>query len=311
MEEPQEKREHSFHCRSPIFLCPECSKAEACPDLLFLLQVFKVEEARKEKAAAFPFLKEREPDEEPDLRNHFNDCTTGEWLKFTRTVFSAALPRAVGHDLRRRHPDPRNPFLLGQLIAFFTNPGEEVLDPFCGAGTSLLAASLLGRNALGFEINSEWIEIYNEICAREGVERQKMVHGDCRSLLQHVRNSSVDFIILDPPHPASEKEWFDTEETDLPVKDAFMRFLDPVFPQCFRALKPGRHMAVFTRNLYSSGRYHLMATPISLAAENMGFVLKGEKIWENPAERLRPFGYPHTYVPNIVHYQILIFQKPA
>lgn len=308
-EEP--KAEHPFHCRSPLFMCPECSKAESCPDLLFLLQVFRVEEVKKDGEIAFPFIKKRRPGEEVSEKNKFNDCTSGEWLKFTRSAFPSALPRTLGHELRRRHPDPRHPFLLGQLIAFFTKPGDLILDPFAGAGSTLIAASLLGRDAIGLEINNEWIELYNEICNSEGIEKQKVVHGDCRTLLRHVQNSTVDFVVLDPPHPAGEKEWLETEEPGKSTDEAFLSFMEPIFPHCFRALKPGRHLALFCRNFYSGGRYFLMSHPLAAAAERAGFALRGEKLWENPGERLRPYGYPHTYVPNVVHYNVLIFQKPA
>ena len=36
---------------------------------------------------------------------------------------------------------------------------------------------------------------------------------------------------------------------------------------------------------------------------------KGEKIWYSTGARIRPYGYPSAYVPNIVHQNILIFRK--
>lgn len=306
--EREKKAEHVFHCRSPLFMCGECSRAETCPDLLFTLQVFKVEELEGE--ASFPFIKRREPGDEPGERNRFNDLTAGEWLKFTRTAFPSALPKMRGRELMRRHPDPRNPYLAGQLVAFFTRPGDLVLDPFAGTGSTLLAASLLGRDAIGFEINNDWIELYNELCTADGIEKQKVVHGDCRTLLRHIQNDAVDFILLDPPHPAGEKEWFETEQ-GRSTNEAFLDFMGEVFPDCLRILKPGRHLALFTRNYYGGGRYHMISHALAGAAEGVGFELKGEKFWENPAERLRPYGYPHSYVPNVVHYDVLIFQKPG
>jgi site-specific DNA-methyltransferase (adenine-specific) len=49
--------------------------------------------------------------------------------------------------------------LPGRLIKMFTFVGETVLDPFLGSGTTSLAALKLGRNSVGYEINSNFIEI--------------------------------------------------------------------------------------------------------------------------------------------------------
>ena len=42
------------------------------------------------------------------------------------------------------------------LVSWFTNPGEWVLDPCAGSGTVGLACKLLGRNYTGYEIDNEW-----------------------------------------------------------------------------------------------------------------------------------------------------------
>lgn len=46
-----------------------------------------------------------------------------------------------------------------QLIEAYTEPGELVVDPFCGGGTSLVAAKKLGRKWLGFDISEESVAL--------------------------------------------------------------------------------------------------------------------------------------------------------
>ena len=56
-----------------------------------------------------------------------------------------------------------------QLIEAYTEPGELVLDPFCGGATTLIAAKRLGRKWLGFDISEESVAL-----------SKKRLHGDNR-----------------------------------------------------------------------------------------------------------------------------------
>src|SRR5262249_15708017 len=46
--------------------------------------------------------------------------------------------------------------LLGRIIRVSSNPGEIVLDPFAGSGTTLAVAKKLGRQYLGFELSPNY-----------------------------------------------------------------------------------------------------------------------------------------------------------
>jgi len=49
--------------------------------------------------------------------------------------------------------------LAVDLVRSFSNKGDVVLDPFCGAGTTLKAAKVLGRDFIGIDISEEYIDI--------------------------------------------------------------------------------------------------------------------------------------------------------
>lgn len=55
----------------------------------------------------------------------------------------------------RWHTTQKPLALMQQLVQLFTEPGEVVLDPFAGSGTTLLACKNLGRRAIGIEADEE------------------------------------------------------------------------------------------------------------------------------------------------------------
>ncbi|MFA4986596.1 MAG: site-specific DNA-methyltransferase [Candidatus Brocadiia bacterium] len=59
----------------------------------------------------------------------------------------------------REHPAPYPVALASRLIQMFSFVGDTVLDPFLGSGTTILAASQLGRNGVGFEIDDAYFRL--------------------------------------------------------------------------------------------------------------------------------------------------------
>ena len=65
------------------------------------------------------------------------------------------------------HPTPKPLELLNLFIRLHSEPGELVLDPFLGAGTTLVAAKQLGRRAIGIEIEEKYCKMAVKRLAQE------------------------------------------------------------------------------------------------------------------------------------------------
>lgn len=69
-----------------------------------------------------------------------------------RGVWTANTINAVDHPTAKPIP------LVSDWVRQFTNPGETILDPFAGSGTTLVAAKSEGRKAIGVELNERYCE---------------------------------------------------------------------------------------------------------------------------------------------------------
>lgn len=86
---------------------------------------------------------------------------------------------AVEHE-KNRHPTQKPLGLMKQLIEDFTEPGDLVLDPFCGHGTTGVAALLLGRRFVGMELQPKYAVVAESKCRQaesdwQDLESQRQV----------------------------------------------------------------------------------------------------------------------------------------
>jgi modification methylase len=146
--------------------------------------------------------------------------TTSQWQRHGRY-----LPAS------HRHPAKMLPALARRAIETYSDPGELVLDPMCGIGTTLVEACLLGRRAIGVELEPRWAKLAegnlkhtHRLAARS---RAKVIEGDARRLprllsvhggaplsgsareQQQVRRmayGAVDLILTSPPYACNIAE---------------------------------------------------------------------------------------------------------
>jgi len=59
----------------------------------------------------------------------------------------------------KEHPAPYPLELASRLVQMFSFTGDTVLDPFCGTGTTMLAALKYGRNSLGVELDTDYCKL--------------------------------------------------------------------------------------------------------------------------------------------------------
>jgi site-specific DNA-methyltransferase (adenine-specific) len=64
-----------------------------------------------------------------------------------------------GSYARHEHESAKPVSLMQRIVSCLSDPGEIVLDPFAGSGSTLVAAKNLGRRAIGVELEERWCEV--------------------------------------------------------------------------------------------------------------------------------------------------------
>jgi DNA modification methylase len=89
------------------------------------------------------------------------------------------------------HPCQMPESLLKRIIAVSSNPGDCVLDPFSGSGTTAAAACQLGRNYIGVEISKQYVENSNERLAKLKKQRTRNLFLNVTEL-DEIKRLSID-----------------------------------------------------------------------------------------------------------------------
>lgn len=100
----------------------------------------------------------RQPSTEQRQRSMIDKKDYQEWFQQFWRITGAST---------REHPAPFPLELANRLVRMFSFVDDTVLDPFCGTGTTMLAAMNSGRNSIGVEIDSAYCELAQRRLATE------------------------------------------------------------------------------------------------------------------------------------------------
>ncbi len=89
----------------------------------------------------------RKPSEEQRDASRISKDDFNRWFQQIWTIPGAST---------KQHPAPFPLELALRIVRMFSFEGDSVLDPFCGSGTSMIAALKTGRNSIGVEIDPDY-----------------------------------------------------------------------------------------------------------------------------------------------------------
>ncbi len=259
------------------------------------------------------------------------DCKKGylscieprEWMKNQIGVWQFNYePRDVRD--KKVHPAVFPLTMAKRVIEQFTHKGELVLDPFVGSGTTLLAAQDLNRNAIGFDLKQEYVDLSNSRVANppEGnLCKQLAVCDDARNIVNRISPNTVKLAFTSPPYANilnrerknksrrgdlrnndqyGKVEQYSQDPRDLGTLNAeeFEKALSEIFESMLPVFDPKAHILINITDAWIEGKRVPLHLNVISAMRAAGYEFRNTIIWDrrNLVNRIGIFGWPSSYI---------------
>ena len=155
------------------------------------------------------------------------------------------------------YPTQKPILLLERIIGLVTSPGDLVLDPFSGSGTTLVAAELLGRNSIGIDVSAEAVELVRQRLAQPFRTSSELLRKGRDSYLQSDEDSLAILCGL-PVVPVQRNRGIDAILNAKPGES----------PILIRVQRRGESLADAAELLHSAGRSKQPATLVLIVTDS-------------------------------------------
>jgi len=271
--------------------------------------------------------------------SHLNCLTPKQWLKDQIGVWQFRYERRDVRD-KSLHPAAFPIALATRCIELFTHKGQLVLDPFVGSGTTLLAARDTGRNAAGFDLNSDYIALAEQRLAAEPPRidsRQVAVCDDARGVTEYLQPETVSLLLTSPPYAnllnrrrrnksrrgpdRRNDQYLQVEQYSQDPRDLgllplarYAEEMGAIFAGLLPLLRPGAHCVVNVPDMWWEDQRVTLHIALVDALRAVSYELRNIIIWDrtNIVNRIGIFGWPSNYITMGVTFEYLLdFRRPA
>lgn len=250
------------------------------------------------------------------------------WLQNSISVWSDL--RKTAEEQRLKHPAQFPVSLVTRVIESFLPAGNHtILDPFCGSGSTVVAACQLGKQGIGVELSTAYRELAeSRLTAINDLARETCpIHlGSALDVRRWVPDDSIDLCVTSPPYwnILGQKRTADYKSIrhygnlpgDLSLLTSYEDYLSAlgqIFGEVWHTLKAGAHCAIVVMDLRQKDRFYPLHSDLATRLQTVGYRLDDLIIWNRQADynNLRPLGYPAVFRINKVHEYIVLMQKPG
>jgi DNA modification methylase len=270
-------------------------------------------------------------------KTHINCMTPKEWLKSQLGVWQFYYESRDVRD-KKKHPATFPISLCRKIIELFTHQGELVLDPFVGSGTTLVAATDLDRNAVGFDLQPHYIDLCEKrLCEQANLfnkSRQVAIQDDARNISNYLKPNMVSLIWTSPPYAnllnrirknksrrfrdndqLGKIEQYSQDPRDLGTLsiEKYTVEMGDIFESLLPLLKPKGHCVINVPDMWWENKRITIHVSLIEELRKRGYELRNIIIWDrtNIVNQIGIFGWPSNYITMGVTFEYLLdFWRP-
>jgi DNA modification methylase len=269
---------------------------------------------------------------------HINCLSPKEWIKAQLGVWQFNYEK---RDIRDKtlHPATFPVSLARKVIELFSHRGELILDPFVGSGTTLLAASDCGRNAIGFDLKKEYIDLCRRRLSQSmlfGDTKQIAIQDDAHNIPAYLDEGSVKLFFTSPPYAnllnrarknksrrGDERknnqflkvEQYSQDPRDLGTMDLekYTKEMGDIYERLLPLLQPKGHCVINVPDMWWENMRITIHIALVEELRKRGYELRNIIIWDrtNIVNRIGIFGWPSNYITMGTTFEYLLdFWRP-
>ena len=255
--------------------------------------------------------------------NHINCLTAKEWIKNQIGVWQFNYEKRDIRD-KNLHPATFPIALAKRCIELFTHKGELVVDPFVGSGTTLVAARDLNRNAVGFDLSSEYVSLCGQRLSQDSIfneTTQMAICDDARNIDRYFKKGMIKLLLTSPPYANllnrkrknksrrsdqrkndqyNKIEQYSQNTNDLGTLnlEEYEKAISFIYKKLLPLLKPDGHCVINVADMWWENERIPIHISIIKALAEAGFKLRNTIIWDrtNIVNKVGIFGWPSNYI---------------
>ncbi|MGI6573257.1 MAG: DNA methyltransferase [Fermentimonas sp.] len=267
---------------------------------------------------------------------HINCMTAKEWLKSQLGVWEFYYESRDIRD-KKLHPATFPISLARKVIELLSHEGEIVLDPFVGSGTTLVAAQDTNRNAVGFDLNPDYIELCQSRLANQNIfnnSKQLAIQDDARNIDEYLDKETVSLIWTSPPYANLlnrkrknksrrdrqndqylKVEQYSQDERDLGTYEInkWAEAMGDIYENLLPLLKEKGHCVINVPDMWWENQRITLHIALVEELRKRGYELRNTIIWDrrNIVNNIGIFGWPSNYITMGTTFEYLLdFWKP-